>query len=139
MQGVFIVGASALLFGVRWGDPAAVAAIVLTFALVSGGAAMIVGSLASNPSQAGALGPALGLLFGLLGGAMVPAEIFPDTMRTLSHLTPHAWAVEALRSLGEPGTGIVSVAPQLTVLFGFAALFFGVSVVRLRQVLRSGG
>jgi ABC-2 type transport system permease protein len=139
VQGVFIVAASAILFGVRWGDPAAVAAIVLVFALVSGGAAMIVGSLASNPSQAGALGPALGLLFGLLGGAMVPSEIFPETMRTLSHLTPHAWAVEALRSLGEPGTGVGAVLPQLTILLGFAALFFGVSVVRLRHVLRSGG
>jgi ABC-2 type transport system permease protein len=139
VQGAFIVAASAILFGVRWGDPAAVAAVVLVFALVSGGAAMIVGSLASNPSQAGALGPALGLLFGLLGGAMVPAEIFPETMRTLSHLTPHAWAVEALRSLGEPGTGVAAVLPQLTVLLGFAGLFFAVSVVRLRQVLRSGG
>jgi ABC-2 type transport system permease protein len=138
LQGVFIVAASAILFGVRWGDPAAVAAIVLAFALVSGGAAMLVGSLASNPSQAGALGPALGLLFGLLGGAMVPAEVFPDTMRTLSHLTPHAWAVDALRSLGEPGTGVPTVAPQLAVLAAFAAVLFGISMVRLRQVLRSG-
>jgi ABC-2 type transport system permease protein len=139
LQGVFIVAASAILFGVRWGDPAAVAAIVLAFALVSGGAAMLVGSLASNPSQAGALGPALGLLFGLLGGAMVPAEVFPDTMRTLSHLTPHAWAVDALRSLGEPGTGVATVGPELVVLAGFAVVLFGISMVRLRQVLRSGG
>lgn len=138
-QGLFIIAATALLFGVRWGDPAAVGAIVLVFALVSGGAAMIVGSLAANPSQAGALGPALGLLFGLLGGAMVPADIFPDAMRTLSRATPHAWAVEALRSLGEPGTGLGTIAPQVAVLLGFAALFFGVAVVRLRHVLRNGG
>jgi ABC-2 type transport system permease protein len=139
LQGFFIVAATTILFGVRWGDPLAVGAIVLVFALVSGGAAMIVGSLASNPSQAGALGPALGMLFGLLGGAMVPAEVFPEVMRTLSHVTPHAWAVEALRSLGEPGTGVSRVVPQLGILLGFAALFFAVSVVRLRRVLRNGG
>jgi len=138
VQGCFIVGASAILFGVRWGDPAAVAAIVLAFALVSGGAAVLVGSLASNPSQAGALGPALALLLGLLGGAMVPAEVFPDMMRTLSHLTPHAWALDALRSLGEPGTGVAAIAQQLAVLVVFAAVLFAISGVRLRQVLRSG-
>jgi ABC-2 type transport system permease protein len=138
-QGVFIVAASAILFGVQWGDPVAVGAVVLVFSLVSGGAAMVVGSLASNPSQAGALGPALGMLFGLLGGAMVPAELFPEAMRTLSRLTPHAWAVEALRSLGEPGTGVAAIAPQLAVLLGFAGVFFAVSVLRFRQVLRSGG
>jgi ABC-2 type transport system permease protein len=138
LQGLFIVGASALLFGVGWGDPLGVAAVVLTFGLVAGGAAMIVGSAASNPSQAGAIGPALALLVGLVGGAMVPSEVFPDTMRTLSHATPHAWAMEALRALGEPGTGITSVLPQLAVLAGFAALFFSVAIYRFRRVLQRG-
>jgi ABC-2 type transport system permease protein len=138
IQGLFIVVASAVLFGVSWGDPVAAGAVVLVFALVSGGAAMIVGSIASNPSQAGALGPALGMIFGLLGGAMVPADIFPETMRTLSRLTPHAWAMDALRDLGAAGAGVTRILPQLGVLAGFAVLFFGIAILRFRRVLQSG-
>ncbi len=138
VQGFFIVAASALLFGVSWGDPLGVVAVVVVFGVVAGGAAMLVGTVASNPSQAGALGPAIALLLALIGGAMVPSEVFPEAMRTLSHITPHAWAVEGLRALGAPGAGITSVLPQLAVLAGFAAVFFGIAVVRFRRVLQGG-
>ncbi len=138
-QGLFIVAASAVLFGVRWGDPVALAAIVVAFGLVSGGASMLIGAFASNPSQAGAIGPALALLLGLLGGTMGPAEVFPDAMRQLAHLTPHAWAVEALHAIGEPGSGLSAVAQQVLVLGGFAVLFFAIAVARFRRVLQTGG
>ena len=120
------------------GELVTLAAIVLVFALVSGGAAMLVGSLASTPSQAGAIGPALGMLLGLLGGAMVPAEVFPETMRTLSRLTPHAWAMDALGRAGEPGAGLAAIATQLAALGAFAAVAFGAAVWRFRRVLQEG-
>ena len=138
VQGIFIVFASALLFGVRWGDPVGLTAVVLAFALVAGGAAMVVGSVASNPSQAGAIGPALAMLLGLVGGTMVPADVFPDAMRQLSHLTPHAWAMEGLQALSEPGSGITRVLPQIGILLLFAAVFFSVAVARFRRVLVGG-
>jgi ABC-2 type transport system permease protein len=59
-------------------------------------------------------------------------------MRQLAHLTPHAWAVEGLRALGEPGAGIGSVLPQVSILAAFAAAFFAIAVVRFRRVLQSG-
>jgi ABC-2 type transport system permease protein len=134
-QGVFIVGASAVLFGVAWGDPASLAAVVLVFSVVAGGASMIVGAVAANPSQAGAIGPALGLLLGLLGGAMVPLELFPPTMQTLARLTPHAWAMDALSVASQPGNGIMDILPQLAVLLLFATVFFAIAVARFRRVL----
>lgn len=138
-QGIFIVGASAFLFGVQWGNGPVVAAIVLAFALVAGGASMIIGAFASSPSQAGALGPALGLLLGLFGGAMVPLDVFPDVMQKVARITPHAWAMDALAVANGAGTGIADVLPQLAVLLGFAALFFGLAVARFRRALVAGG
>jgi ABC-2 type transport system permease protein len=138
LQGLFIVGASSVLFGVRWGDLLGVAVIVVAFAFIAGGAAMLIGGTVSNPSQAGALGPALGMLLGLFGGAMVPTEVFPEAMQTLSRLTPHAWAMDALGRLGEPGTGILTVVPQLGVLALFAVGIFTLAGARFRRVLRSG-
>jgi ABC-2 type transport system permease protein len=139
LQGVFIVVGSALLFGVAWPNVWATSAIVLSFSLVSGGAALLIGVIAKNESQAGALGPALGMLFGLLGGTMVPAEVFPSSMQTLSHVTPHAWAMEAFRKLTYEQATLVDILPQLVVLWGFAILLMALATWRFRRVLASGG
>ena len=138
LQGLFIVGASWLLFGVDWVDPLATGALVLAFALVATGAAMLIGSIASNTHQAGSIGPALGMLLGLLGGTMVPPEIFPPVMQTLSHLTPHAWALDGFRQLSLRGGGLAAVLPDVAVLLGFAAVLLVISATRFRRALVGG-
>jgi len=137
-QGAFIVLASWLLFNVDWVDPAATVAIVAIFSFVGAGAAMLVGSVAANASQAGALGPALGLVFGLIGGTMVPIEVFPDAMRTVAHLTPHAWAMDAFRALLFDGATLTDILPQLGVLVLFAVVLVTLAVYRFRRLLRTG-
>jgi len=137
-QGAFIVLASWLLFNVDWVDPAATVAIVAIFSFVGAGAAMLVGSIASNASQAGALGPALGLVFGLLGGTMVPIEVFPEAMRTVAHLTPHAWAMDAFRALLFDNATLSDILPQLGVLVVFAVVLVTLAVYRFRRLLRTG-
>ena len=137
-QGFFIIVASAILFGVDWIDPLATAAIVVVFAVVCGGAALLVGTVANNPSQAGSIGAGLGLLLGLLGGTMVPPEVFPEVMRTLSHLTPHAWAMDAFRTLLVDGGGMGAILGPLGALLVFAAVLLGGAVLRFRQVVLAG-
>ena len=137
-QGAFIVIASALLFNVQWANPVATAAIIFVFSFVAGGAALLIGAIAANASQAGAIGPALGLLLGLLGGTMVPAEVFPDAMRTASHLTPHAWAMDAFRGLLLRGETLLDILPELAVLAGFAIVLMTLAVWRFRRALTSG-
>jgi ABC-2 type transport system permease protein len=137
-EGGFIVLVSAILFGVTWGDPLATTAIIVVFAFVSAGAAMLIGMLARNASQAGALGPALGMGLGLLGGTMVPAEVFPDMMRTLSHVTPHAWAMDAFRAMSFDGAGLIEILPDIAVLAGFAVLLLTMAGLRFRRLLATG-
>ena len=137
-QGGFIVVASALLFNVNWADPVATAAIVILFALVAGGAAMLVGATASNASQAGAIGAGLGMLLGLIGGTMVPPEVFPAAMQTASHLTPHAWAMDAFRGVLLRGDSVLDILPQLGVLLGFGVALLALASWRFRRSLVSG-
>ena len=134
-QGAFIVVASTLLFGVEWGDPVAAIAIVVAFSFVAAGAALLVGAVARNASQAGAIGPALGMGLGLLGGTMVPPEVFPEAMRTLGHVTPHAWAMDAFRALTFDGADLVGILPELAVLAGFAVVLLGLATLRFRRVI----
>lgn len=137
-QGAFIVLASALLFGVEWIDPIATIAIIVIFSFVGAGAAMLVGTIASNPSQAGALGAGAGLLLGLLGGTMVPVEVFPSAMRSVAHVTPHAWAMDAFRALVYDNASIVDLAPELAALGVFALGLVSLAVLRFRRLIRNG-
>ena len=134
MQGLFIIIAAALIFGVNWGNPIGAASIVILFALVSTGAAMVGGSVLSNEQQAGALVP-FGLALAALGGSMVPLEVFPDTMRTIARITPHAWANEAFDELTERGAGVADITVQLAVLAAFAAMLLVAGSLLLRRTL----
>ncbi len=135
VQGLFIVFLSALVFGVSWGDPLAAGMVVIVFALVGTGAAMVVGVFANDVDQAGSLGVMAGMLLGALGGAMVPLEIFPEPMHTIAYLTPQAWAIQGLRTIGLRGGGVAGILPELAVLGVFAVGLMTLGTWRFRRVL----
>lgn len=70
-----------------------------------------------------------------LGGAMLPLELFSPTMRTIAHLTPHAWAAEGFAILVRRGGGLVDVLPQVGVLLSIAFAVLVVAAWRLRRTL----
>jgi ABC-2 type transport system permease protein len=135
LQGLFIVILSAIIFGVSWGDPLAAGTIVVLFALVGTGAAMVVGVFSNNPDQAGALGVMAGMLLGALGGAMVPLEIFPEPAHTLAYLTPQAWAIQGLREVALRGGGVVDVLQELGVLALYAVALMAIGTWQFRRIL----
>lgn len=135
IQGLFIVAVTAFVFGVSWGDPIASAALIISFALVGTGAAMLIGSIATNAEQASAIGVGLAMLLGALGGAMVPPEVFPEAMRTISRLTPQAWAIDGLRATGVYDGGLVDVLPQVAVLLAYAGVLLVLATLRFRRAV----
>jgi ABC-2 type transport system permease protein len=133
VQSVFIMVGSALLFGVRWGDPLAAAALTTSFALVASGAGMLLGATARTPEQAIAFGMLFGIGLGAIGGTMMPLEFFSPTMRTVAHLTPHAWAVDGFAALLRRGGTVTAIVPQLAVLLGAATVLTALAAWRLRR------
>jgi ABC-2 type transport system permease protein len=79
----------------------------------------------------------LGLGLAALGGSMVPLEIFSPTMRTVAHITPHAWANDGFAELVRHGGNVLDIAPQLGVLLGYAAVLFLAGTWFLRRRLMS--
>lgn len=134
-QAAYIVVATALLFGVSWGDPLATAAVVLLFSLTAAGAGMLVGSVFRNDSQAAGAGVGLGLVLAALGGSMMPLELFPEGMRAVAHLTPHAWANEAMAEIVRRGGGVRDVLPQIGVLALYGGVLLTLSTGLLRRTL----
>jgi ABC-2 type transport system permease protein len=133
-QAVFIVAATALIFGVVWGDPLGATVLVLTFSLVAAGVAMLIGAVANNAEQASSISVFAGLGIAAVGGAMVPPEIFPEPMATISWFTPHRWALDGFREL-IVGGDLVAILPQVGALLGLAVVVLALATWRLRAAL----
>lgn len=135
IQAAIIVLGCVLFFGVNWGNPLGAAAVILAFALVSTGAAILLGSVFSSEQQAGPVAVLLGLGLAALGGSMAPLEVFPPTARVIAHVTPHAWANEAFSKLVQHGGNLVTVLPEIAVLLGFSVVLLTVAVWQLQRAL----
>ncbi len=126
VQALVVIAVGALLFGVSWGDPWAVAAIVAAFAALSAAASVALGSWARTPEQVTSFAPLLGIALAMLGGCMWPLEAMGPTLRAVAGAVPHAYAVEAFQEVIGGGAGLADVGPQLAALLafglGFAAL-----------------
>ena len=134
-QAGYIVLVSTVAFGVNWGDPVGAAAVIILFSIVSAAAAMVVGSVFSNDSQASGAGVGIGLGAAALGGSMVPIELYPDSVARVARITPHAWANDAMAELVRRDGTFVDILPQLGVLAGFAVGLVLLGAWSLRRAL----
>lgn len=134
-QGGYIMLASTVLFGVDWGNLPLSLLVLLLFSLVASGAAILLGTLLDNEGAAGGLGVGLGLVLAALGGSMLPLELFPDTIRRVADLTPHAWAYDAFAEIQRRGGNLVDVLPNLGVLAAMAVLLVSLGAWSLRRSL----
>jgi ABC-2 type transport system permease protein len=135
LQAIYIVAITALVFGVRWGDPLATGALIALFGLCASGVALLVGAVAKNPSQASSLGVFAGLGLGALGGCMIPYAVMPATMQQVARLLPQSWALLGIQSLISSGEGIASVALNLAVLAAWGLVAMGLAAWQLRKAL----
>jgi ABC-2 type transport system permease protein len=134
-QGVYIIVTTWALFGVDWGNPVGALAVLVSFALVASGAAMLVGASFKNDQQATGISIMLALGLAALGGSMVPIEVFSPVMHDVAHVTPHAWANDAFAELVRHNGTVVDILPELGVLLAMAAVLTTLGVWRLRRAL----
>ena len=122
-----LIAASALLFGLRWGNLPGVVLLILTVSAAATGWGLLLASLANRPGQVSSFGTALMLTFGILGGSFVQIP-FTGLLAQLSKITPNAWAIEGFMSLSQGGS-LADIAPSLIALVVMAALLFGTAVL----------
>lgn len=134
-QGAIIFVLGLALFDVDWGDPLATSALIVGFAAVSTGVSMLMGTVFRTPEQASSIGPPLGIALGMLGGCMWPLEIVSPTMKTIGHLTPHAWAMDGFIDVLSRSAGIGDIASKIGVLAIAAGVLMTVSTLRLRHAI----
>ncbi|WP_327714312.1 ABC transporter permease [Streptomyces sp. NBC_00490] len=135
LQSLLIVAIGALAFDVAWGDPLAAGVLVAVWALVGTGAGVLAGAVFRTPEQVHAVGPALGIGLGMLGGCMWPLALVPDWLRSAGHAVPQAWAVDAWTTLLSRNGDLTSILRELAVLAGFATVLLALATVLLRRRL----
>jgi len=135
VQSALIVLVGSVAFGVSWGNPPAALLLVLLWCIVGAGAGMAAGTLFRTPEQASAIGPVIGITFAMLGGCMWPLSIVSPIMRTIGHVTPQAWAVDAWTSLLSGHGTIITIWHQLAILALFALGLFAIAAFRSRRLL----
>jgi ABC-type multidrug transport system permease subunit len=100
-QGLFLMAAGKLVFGMSWGpQPLWLLLVVFTTSLAAMGLALLVATLARTETQVAIYGTLLVLvLAGVSGCLMGDRAMMPERMQEISLVTPHAWALEAYREL----------------------------------------
>ncbi|MEN4043175.1 MAG: ABC transporter permease [Anaerolineaceae bacterium] len=139
LQGLVVMGASGLAFGIDWGDPLSAGMVIVGQVMAAAGFGIFLVSLMRSSKQAGpVLGGALTVL-GMLGGLFTVAVPMPAAFETLNLLTPHGWAVRGWRSVLSGASPAEVMLPLVVLLLVGIALFgLGARNFALKQGFGSG-
>ena len=113
-------------------DPVALGTVLFASALAAGALGTMLGTFVKSERQAGGLSIMLGMVMAMMGGCWYPVELFPDAVRSAVQVLPTYWAMQGLLDVVLRGQGLAAVLPNVGILLGFAAVFFGVGVARFR-------
>ena len=138
LQSAILLGLGVLSFGIDFGNPLAVAAVVAVYSVIAGAAGMLLGGIAKTPGQAVAVAVPAGIVLGMLGGTMWPLSVVGPLMARIGHLTPQAWAMDAWNQIINDGAGLAGIATELAVLTGFAVGLSALAVWALGRHARTG-
>ena len=135
-QGLFLLAAGRVLFGMRWG-PAHwsiveqlgwVVPVVFSTSLAAMGMAVLVASVSRSEMQVTLYGAVPVLVLSLIGGCILPRELMPEQAQQISLIAPQGWALAAYREFldvspgYEPNQAIVLHACGVLCAFGIGFL-----------------
>lgn len=121
------------VMGLGWGrDLLALFVVLLCAALAAGAIGTAMGTFVKTEGQASGLSIMAGMVMALLGGCWYPLELFPAAVQNIVKILPTTWAMQGMLDLVLRNGGLVEILPEAGVLLGFAALFFGVGIMRFR-------
>ena len=124
---ILIVG-STMFFQLQWGDPLAVFVLVLAAVFGACGWGMLITSLAKRPGQISAIGSALMLTFGVLGGSFINLDVMPTWVQWVSKITPNAWGLDGFSILALGG-GLGLILKPILGLLVMGLVLFAVSLL----------
>ena len=121
------------VFGVRvQGSVAGFVGVLATFALMSSTFGLLIAALGRTPEATRGVSILAVLIMVMLGGAWVPAFLFPAWMQRASLPVPTRWAEDGIEAMTWRGLPLSSAVPAIGALLGFALLFGTLALLRFR-------
>lgn len=141
-QGLFLLLAGKVVFGMRWGPDdwtwwqqvLWLLPVVATTSLAAIGLALLVAAVARTETQVAIYGTLLVLVLAGISGCLMPRDLMPEQMKQFSLVTPHAWALDAYNQLllsTSPNPIVIWQACAMLCLFGLGFLAVAWRVLRL--------
>ncbi|MEA2026710.1 MAG: ABC transporter permease, partial [Chloroflexota bacterium] len=130
---VIILG-TGLLLGATWGDPVAIAALVVSAAVAAVGISLLAVAFTRTEEQAGSAIAIVTLSLAVLGGSFFPANQGPELLSKLSLITPHAWFLRGVNDLSSGGD-ISTITSPLLVLLAIGLVTGGLGMLRARKMV----
>jgi ABC-2 type transport system permease protein len=131
--GVYVVpffGGTALTLGDSLGGLILIAASVSFCAIAL---ALLIASIARTTEQATTIGGVSNIIFGALGGIMVPTFVMPGFMQDLSMLSPMSWGLEGFLDIFLRSGGASDVLTESLSLFILGGVMLMLTMIRLRR------
>ena len=125
-----LFGGTALLPGSSFGGLALISASV-SFGAVA--LALFIATVARTTEQATTIGGVLNIIFGALGGVMVPTFVMPLFMQKLANLSPMSWGMEGFLDIFLREGSTVDVLPESLALFLFGVFMLTLTVIVLKR------
>jgi ABC-2 type transport system permease protein len=122
-------GGDALQLELDW---LALWAMASAVSLAAIGFALAVAALARTTEQATTIGGVANILFGALGGVMVPKLVMPAGMQQATWFSPMAWGLDGFLAVFVRGAHVGQLGGPLGLLLGFAAVGLTAAWWRLR-------
>ncbi len=113
------------------------ALVTIAISLVAIGFGLFMASFSRTEFLAASISASVLIIMSAVGGIMVPKFVMPQFMRDMSLFVPHGWALDAYLDILVRNKGTAEVLPEIGILLLFAALFFGVAIVRMARQDRS--
>jgi ABC-2 type transport system permease protein len=133
VQVLVLLGASALLFHIHWGQALSVLLVSTGLIAASAGFGLLVMAFIKNSRQTGPVLGGVMTLTGMLGGLFTTGiPNVPKALDTFSLVTPQGWAMQAWK-LALAGAGPAQVLVPVLVLIGMGVLFLAAAVVLFRR------
>lgn len=124
---------AALIFKVEVGSVAGFIGVALGFALVTAAFGLLIAAFGKTPEAARGIAVFAMLIMVVLGGAWVPAFLFPEWMQSVTLAIPTRWAIDGLDAVTWRGLGFAGALPSIAVLLGFAVLCGGVAIAKFSR------
>lgn len=131
-QTLLVVFAQVFLNVNYFGAPLATLLVMVSFAAWIAALGLFISTIAKTDEQAVMWSLLAMFILTALAGAWFPLDITGQAFNTIGHLTPGAWAMDGFQNIVMRGLGLASVVVPAIVLWGFAALFFGLAVWRFK-------